>query len=111
MGRRWVYLFREIEEAEADAGDWDAVRRLLGGKGANLAEMARIGMPVPPGFTVTTEACIAYLKRENGLPQEIWEAEKEPCTGSRRLREDLRRCFQPAPRVLQVRGEGSPCPA
>ena len=43
------------------------MRPLLGGKGANLAEMTRIGLPVPDGFTITTEACVAYL-RENGRP-------------------------------------------
>ena len=52
---KWVYLFTEVEQAEAHVGnDWELVRDLLGGKGANLAEMTRIGVPVPPGFTVTT---------------------------------------------------------
>jgi len=46
--KKWVYLFKEVEEAEEYAGSWDGVRRLLGGKGANLAEMTRIGVPVPP---------------------------------------------------------------
>ena len=59
MDQKWVYLFNELEAAEASVGDWEAVRGLLGGKGANLAEMSRIQVPVPPGFTVTTEACIA----------------------------------------------------
>jgi pyruvate, orthophosphate dikinase len=45
----------------------------LGGKGANLAEMTRIGVPVPPGFTVTTEACNAYLAGGNKFPEEMWE--------------------------------------
>ncbi|RME55322.1 MAG: hypothetical protein D6790_16085, partial [Caldilineae bacterium] len=50
---KWVYLFDEVDQAEAKVGgDWEAVRALLGGKGANLAEMTRIGVPVPPGFTV-----------------------------------------------------------
>jgi pyruvate, orthophosphate dikinase len=75
--RRWVYLFREIEEAEAYAGSWDGVRELLGGKGANLADMARLGVPVPPGFTVTTEACNAYLAGEKGVAEEIWEEEQD----------------------------------
>jgi len=73
MDRKWVYLFTELEAAEASAGDWEAVRGLLGGKGANLAEMSRIQVPVPPGFTVTTEACIAYLGAEGGFPADIWE--------------------------------------
>ncbi len=71
---KWVYLFSEVEEAQANAGgDWEGVRGLLGGKGANLAEMARIGIPVPPGFTVTTEACNTYLEAGNLLPEGLWE--------------------------------------
>ena len=77
MDRKWVYLFAELEAAEASAGDWEAVRGLLGGKGANLAEMSRIQVPVPPGFTVTTEACIAYLGEEGGFPADIWEQQIE----------------------------------
>ena len=77
MKRKWVYLFTELEAAEATIGDWEAVRGLLGGKGANLAEMTRIQVPVPPGFTVTTEACIAYLAEEGGFPAEIWEQQIE----------------------------------
>src|SRR5688572_13527118 len=73
MARKWVYLFSELEAAEASASDWEGVRSLLGGKGANLAEMSRIGVPVPPGFTVTTEACIAYLAEEGRFPTDIWE--------------------------------------
>ncbi|MDO4288605.1 MAG: pyruvate, phosphate dikinase [Eubacterium sp.] len=61
MDKKWVYLFSE--------GDAD-MRNLLGGKGANLAEMTRIGLPVPQGFTVTTEACIEYLK-DNKLTYEM----------------------------------------
>ena len=77
MKRKWVYLFTELEAAEATIGDWEAVRGLLGGKGANLAEMTRIQVPVPPGFTVTTEACIAYLAEEGGFPAGIWEQQIE----------------------------------
>ena len=60
MSKKWVYLFEEVAEAEKYAGDWEGVRALLGGKGAGLADMTRAGVPVPPGFTVTTEACNAY---------------------------------------------------
>ena len=77
MDRKWVYLFTELEAAEASAGDWEAVRGLLGGKGANLAEMTRIQVPVSPGFTVTTEACIAYLGVEGEFPADIWEQQIE----------------------------------
>jgi pyruvate,orthophosphate dikinase len=70
---KWVYLFSEVEEAENKAGDWEGVRSLLGGKGANLAEMTRIGVPVPPGFTMTTEACNAYLEAGEQLPEGLWD--------------------------------------
>ena len=53
MGKKWVYLFTE--------GNAD-MRELLGGKGANLAEMTNIGLPVPQGFTITTEACTQYYE-------------------------------------------------
>ena len=71
--KKWVYLFNEVKEAEAYAGSWDGVRGLLGGKGANLAEMTRIGMPVPPFFTVTTEGCNAYLAEGNQFPAGMWD--------------------------------------
>ena len=50
---KWVYMFSE--------GDM-TMRNLLGGKGANLAEMTSIGLPVPQGFTITTEACTQYYE-------------------------------------------------
>ncbi len=70
--KKWVYLFDEVEQAEAYAGSWDGVRALLGGKGANLAEMTRIGVPVPPFFTITTEACIAYQDGQQ-FPANMWD--------------------------------------
>jgi pyruvate,orthophosphate dikinase len=71
---KWVYSFDEIATAsEAVDGDWEAVRGLLGGKGANLGEMTRLGVPVPPGFTITTEACNAYLAADEQLPDGLWE--------------------------------------
>ncbi len=76
MSKKWVYLFTEVEDAEKYVGgSWDAVRGLLGGKGANLFEMTRIGLPVPPGFTVTTEACNAYLAAGGQFPEGMWEQE------------------------------------
>jgi pyruvate,orthophosphate dikinase len=53
-----VYTFGD-GKAEGNAG----MRNLLGGKGANLAEMNLLGMPVPPGFTITTEVCTEYTKK------------------------------------------------
>ena len=71
MSKKWVYLFNEVDQAEAYAGSWDGVRGLLGGKGANLADMTRAGVPVPPGLTITTEACNAFqVSRE--FPEGAW---------------------------------------
>ncbi len=78
MSKKWVYLFNEVEEVrEYVGGDWEKVRGLLGGKGANLFEMTRLAIPVPPGFTVTTEACNAYLEGGGTLPEGMWEQELE----------------------------------
>lgn len=72
--KKWVYLFGEVKQAEAAVGgSWDAVRALLGGKGSGLADMTRANVPVPPGFTVTTEACIAYLDNNKTFPDNAWE--------------------------------------
>ena len=73
MANQWVYRFEEVEMAEQAAGDWEGVRGLLGGKGANLADMTRLQIPVPPGFVVTTEACNAYLAQDNTFPDEMWD--------------------------------------
>src|SRR3972149_778202 len=74
MSRKWVYLFDELNEAEKQVGGrWEAVRAMLGGKGANLAEMTRIGVPGPPGFIVTTEACNNYLSLGGKFPDGAWE--------------------------------------
>ena len=68
MAKKFVYLF-----SEGDAG----MRNLLGGKGANLAEMTKLGLPVPQGFTVTTEACTQYYddgkKINDDIKKEIFE--------------------------------------
>jgi pyruvate,orthophosphate dikinase len=74
---KYVYLFGEVDAAEKYAKSWEGVRALLGGKGANLAEMTRVGLPVPPGFTVTTEACNAFLAAGEKFPAGMWEQELE----------------------------------
>jgi pyruvate,orthophosphate dikinase len=61
---KWVYLFEEGSKE---------MRNLLGGKGANLAEMSNAGLPVPPGFTITTEACNAYNQLGKKFPDGMWE--------------------------------------
>jgi pyruvate, orthophosphate dikinase len=74
MEKKWVYLFDELDQVnDYIGGSWEAVRGLLGGKGANLAEMVRIGVPVPPGFTITTEACNEYLARGGTFPEGMWD--------------------------------------
>ena len=72
-GLKYVYRFDEIGLAERVAGSWDGVRALLGGKGANLAEMTKLKIPVPPGFVVTTEACNAFLAAGGRFPRGMWE--------------------------------------
>jgi len=74
VSKNWVYRFSEVDQAEAYAGgSWDAVRGLLGGKGAGLADMTRAGVPVPPGFTITTEACNAYVAGGDKFPEGMWD--------------------------------------
>jgi len=72
MDKKWVYLFKEGEASK---------KSLLGGKGANLAEMSNIGLPVPPGFTVTTEACTEFYnlgeKLSEQMIEEIYEGMKD----------------------------------
>ncbi len=69
---KWVYTFDAVDKAEADVGgSWEAVRGLLGGKGANLGDMHRIGVPVPPGFTITTQACNEYIKLDESFPNDL----------------------------------------
>ncbi|HZN22653.1 MAG TPA: pyruvate, phosphate dikinase [Burkholderiales bacterium] len=71
--RKYVYSFDEIRIAERAAGSADNLRGLLGGKGAHLAEMKRLGLPVPPGFVVTTEACNAFLAARDRFPRGMWD--------------------------------------
>ena len=95
--RKWVYLF--------DEGDGDD-KRLLGGKGAGLCEMTRAGLPVPPGFVVTTEACTAFYGRGKQLPEGLWE---QVVGGLRRIEEKTGKRFgDPAnPLLVSVRS-GAP---
>ncbi len=106
MSYKWVYLFEELDQAEKKVGpgSWDRVKGLLGGKGANLAEMTRIGLPVPPGFTVTTEACNAYQKAGEKFPDGMWEQELAAMKKvESKDREEVRRPEQSSPRFLPFR--------
>src|SRR5512140_2266669 len=82
--KKFVYFFGN---GKADGrGD---MKDLLGGKGAGLAEMTNAGLPVPPGFTITTEACNAYLASGEQFPEGMWEqvlaalAQTEQATGKK----------------------------
>jgi pyruvate,orthophosphate dikinase len=73
---KWVYTFGG-GKAEGSAG----MKELLGGKGANLAEMASLGLPVPPGFTITTEACTWFYANDRAYPPDL-KSEVESALGS-----------------------------
>lgn len=62
---KWVYHFGKDTDGKAD------MKNLLGGKGANLAEMSALGLPVPPGFTITTEVCTAFYENDSQYPDEL----------------------------------------
>ena len=66
MAKKFVYFFGN-GKAEGKA----AMKGLLGGKGANLAEMTNIGLPVPPGFTISTEVCTYYYNHRKTYPKEL----------------------------------------
>src|SRR5437868_2901182 len=94
---KWVYLFAE--------GSGDA-KNLLGGKGAGLCEMTRAGLPVPPGFIVTTEACNAFYQNGKNFPDGMWE---QVVAGLRKLEAQTGKGFgDPAnPLLVSVRS-GAP---
>ena len=71
MATKWVYMFKEGNAT---------MRNLLGGKGANLAEMTSLGLPVPQGFTVTTEACTQYYEDGRQINDEIMSQIMEAMT-------------------------------
>jgi pyruvate,orthophosphate dikinase len=73
---KWVYAFGAGRN-EGRAG----MRNLLGGKGANLAEMAAIGLPVPPGFTITTEVCTAFYANDRKYPAGLEPQVREALAG------------------------------
>ncbi len=84
MAHKWVYIF----SATKNEGNKD-MKALLGGKGANLAEMCSLGLNVPPGLTVTTEACLDYEKNGKKISDEVQKqvmaalAEVEKMTGKK----------------------------
>src|SRR3990172_9482179 len=92
--RRWAYFF-----GNGRADGRGAQKELLGGKGAGLAEMTRIGLPVPGGFTITTDACAAYDQRGRGWPKGL---EKEVRDNLRRLESAGKKKFGAAKNPLLV---------
>ncbi len=94
---QWVYSFGAgHNEGRAD------MRNLLGGKGANLAEMASIGLPVPPGFTITTELCTEFYKNDRNYPADLDAQVREALT---RIEQAVGRSFgdKAAPLLVSVR--------
>ncbi|MBV9754595.1 MAG: pyruvate, phosphate dikinase [Hyphomicrobiales bacterium] len=91
---KWVYSFGD-GKAEGEAN----MRDLLGGKGANLAEMSNLGLPVPPGFTITTEVCTYFYAHERQYPQDL---EKAVDAALERIGELTGRAFGDAARPLLV---------
>ncbi len=89
-----VYLFGN-GRADGNA----KMKELLGGKGANLAEMAAIGLPVPPGFTITTEQCAAYFSGGNRMPERLMD---DVLAGVSFIEKSLDRTFGRGPRPLLV---------
>ncbi|MAU87307.1 MAG: pyruvate, phosphate dikinase [Alphaproteobacteria bacterium] len=65
---KWVYIFSK-EQTDGEAKMLD----LLGGKGANLAEMSKLGLPVPPGFTITTDVCNQFYKNDKKFPEDLYD--------------------------------------
>ena len=90
MSKKYVYLFSEGN---------GAMRELLGGKGANLAEMTNLGMPVPQGFTITTEACTRYYDDGRTLAEEI---QTEILAALKKLEEITGKTFGDAEKPLLV---------
>ena len=82
MATKWVYMFTEGNAT---------MRNLLGGKGANLAEMTGLGLPVPQGFTVTTEACTQYYEDGRQINDEIMSQIMEAMTKLEERNSEIKR--------------------
>jgi len=91
---KYVYYFSK-QGAEGNAG----MKNLLGGKGANLAEMCNLGVPVPPGFSLSTEACVHYYRNDGNYPQGL---EEEVRKNLARLEKELGKSFDDTKNPLLV---------
>lgn len=94
MSRKYVYIF-----ADGQAEGTGTMKDLLGGKGAGLAEMTSAGLPVPPGFTITTEACNAYYTAGEEFPAGMWD---QALTALKRIEEVTGKQFGSAENPLLV---------
>ena len=99
---KWVYLFKE--------GNAD-MRNLLGGKGANLAEMTNLGLPVPQGFTITTEACTQYYEDGQKINDEIQAQIMEYIVKMKKSRERSLGIRKTRCSSLSAPAQGHPCRA
>src|SRR5213079_3143980 len=91
---RYVYYF-----GDGDADGTGGMKALLGGKGANLHEMTRIGLPVPPGFTITTEVCTHFYTHNRSYPREL---EAEVATALAKVEKSVGKKFGDKERPLLV---------
>ncbi|MFN7946150.1 MAG: pyruvate, phosphate dikinase [Blastocatellia bacterium] len=94
MSRKYVYIF-----ADGQAEGTGTMKDLLGGKGSGLAEMTNAGLPVPPGFTITTEACNAYYASSEQFPEGMWD---QALTALKRIEEVTGKKFGGAENPLLV---------
>ena len=102
MAKKYVYFFG----AGAAEGNMK-MKDVLGGKGANLAEMAGIGLPVPPGFTISTEVCALYYKNRERIPESVrLEVEKNLKRLEKTVGTGVRRPEEPAPPLRPLRRPG-----
>ena len=76
MKKKYVYFF-----GPGGAEGRTDMKALLGGKGANIAEMTNLGIPVPPGFTISTEACNEYFKNNKKYPDGLWDEVEKNLAG------------------------------
>ena len=98
---KYVYDFSEGDKSMKD---------LLGGKGANLAEMTKLGLPVPPGFTISTEACRVYL-REGKAPETLDTEVTSHCATSKTLWDASSATLRTRSWSPSAPAPSSPCPA
>ena len=105
--KKFVYFFGN---GKADGrGD---MKDLLGGKGAGLAEMTNAGVPVPPGFTITTEVCALFYKAKNRIPKEVDAGDRhEPFQAGKSDGQEAGRRQRPAPAFQCAPAQSSRCRA